>query len=139
MARCSNWPAELVRFVTEHEHKPFSWTRNNCALFACNWVKRLTGKDPAKGLRGKCRSAASVARIVAAEGGLLALASKRCAAHGWSPVPYKLAQRGDVVLAQLPTVGLTLGICCGQRAAFPGKAGVVWQPMSTALVAWRIN
>lgn len=139
MARVSNWPAELQSFIKEHENKAFDWAKNNCALFACNWMLRLTGVDAAVGLRKKCRSAKSTLQMLKDGGGLLKIATERCARFGWKSVPYKFAQRGDLVLAQAPDVGVALGICCGQRAAFPGKSGIVYLEMSAALVTWRIE
>lgn len=46
----------LHRYLAEVRGRAFEPGKWDCALFAAGWVKACTGKDPARGWRGKYRS-----------------------------------------------------------------------------------
>ena len=48
----------LIRYAAKASRKPFVWGKHDCALFGAGWVQLQTGKDPARGLRGRYSTAA---------------------------------------------------------------------------------
>lgn len=135
--RCENWPRVLATFIEQHRDTPFDWQHNNCALFACDWIAQLTGHDPAASLRPGITSALSAARVVAAHGGIEAIADAACAAQGWPSCENTFARRGDVVLYDTDT-GPALGVCIGLLSAFAGADGVTFVNTLSTRAAWRI-
>jgi len=138
MSRCSNWPTELARFIAERRERPFDWATNNCCFFACDWLRILTGRDLAADFRSQVSSALDAKRLLAAGGGLDAMAASVFAANGWSECEPQFAQRGDIVEVQTET-GPALGICVGSYSVFAGEAGLERRETNLALRAWRIT
>lgn len=126
-------PERLQAFIDSRRDTPFAWGSHDCALFAADWVESVTGKDPAKGIRGRYQTAIGAGRVIKREGGLEAIAGSRLGER----VEPKLAQRGDVVLLA-GSHGPTLGVCLGVDAAAPGEDGLMLVPMGQALAAWRV-
>lgn len=138
--RFEDWPARLARFIAERENEPFAWGRNDCCLFACDGILAITGIDPASPIfRGKYDSALGGHRLLAAHGGVEAIAEKQTNAHNFAETPVALAQRGDVVLTDTGLAGPALGLCLGAHAAFPGHTALSIVPMSACRRAWRIS
>lgn len=140
--RLSNWPALFGAFIESRRSAPFAWGQHDCCLFACDGILAHSGLDPAAKLfRGKYRDALGAARLVRKHGGIEAIATKVCSAHGWpalgSPL---LAQRGDVVLLLLPEdpMGAALGLCLGAEVAFTGPAGITLHPLTACAKAWAV-
>lgn len=119
----------------------FSWGSNDCALFACNVVRELTGvylgQQFRVGYHTKTTAYAALKRF--AGGGLETLAEKLAAEHGLQEVPVRMAQRGDIVLLEA-SEGPTLAIVGmdGIHVTAPGPAGLVRWPLERARRAWRI-
>tara|TARA_R100001086_G_scaffold248804_1_gene186619 strand:+ start:937 stop:1386 length:450 start_codon:yes stop_codon:yes gene_type:complete len=42
-----NWPTLLIEYIQKAGRDPFQYGTNDCALFASNWVRKITGSDPA--------------------------------------------------------------------------------------------
>lgn len=55
----------------------FRWGERDCALFVADWVRLVTGRDPASHLRGRYRDAGG-ALALAGTGGLVGIVA-RCA------------------------------------------------------------
>jgi hypothetical protein len=136
--RSQDWPVKLANFIQSHLHAPFEWGKNDCCLFACDWIALATGIDPAADLRGKYDSALSAARVLEPLGGVAGVAKARCWDHGFFEGPVMLAQRGDIVL-MVTDQGPTLGVCVGSRSAFTGAAGIEMYPTYKCAGSWRIN
>ena len=134
MSRPVNWPSRLAAFMQERRATAFDWQTNNCALFAADWIMRLTGRDPAADLRGRRWTQWSVAHWLREMGGLAALADARLGPRA-SVVS---ARRGDVVLT-LIRHHPCLGICLGSRVAFISPGGLVLWPLTRGSAAWRID
>jgi hypothetical protein len=134
MHRPIDWPARLAAFLAERRHVTFDWAANNCALFAADWIVRLTGRDPAADLRGRRWTPWSVAHWLREVGGLAALADVRLGPR----VPVVQARRGDVVAVRLRSHPC-LGICTGSRVALVSPDGLVLWPLTRGLAAWRID
>jgi hypothetical protein len=73
-----------------------------------------------------------------AAGGLERIAEDACARWEWPEVAPALAQRGDVVVFDMPA-GPTLGVCDGRDSIFPGETGIVRQRTLKCRRAWRIG
>ncbi len=136
--RRSNWPAELAAFIEERRYRPFSFEKNNCAFFACDWIALVTGgTDPAKPYRARCTSAVTTLRVAKRAGGLVALAKKDFARRGWPVVPPVQARRGDVATTATQQ-GEALGVVIGAHVAHAGPDGLVFTPLAQCRRAWRI-
>lgn len=135
--RQSNWPARLNAFIEQRRAMPFTWGKNDCCLFTCDWISLMTGIDPAKSLRKKYGDALGAQRILKRRGGVEAVAACECGKLGWSEVLPALAHRGDPVSVDTEH-GAALGVSMGRHAAFPGPEGVAFVLMSKCRRAWRI-
>lgn len=92
----------------------------DCATFADRWVETLTGQCVAADILRPMGTARAL-RIILAEGGLIAAASRRLAAAGWQRVPgWQVPEAGDVALFAGETAlgGESVGIVAG--------GGTVW-------------
>lgn len=131
--RREDWPERLAGFVDSRRNMDFAYGSNDCALFAADAIREMTGSDPLADLRGRWTTARGAARLLNKMGGLRAAATSLLG----DEIAPAFAQRGDVVL--LPNEGREcLGICTGLVAAAPGATGIVWLPMSAAVAAWRV-
>jgi len=129
MTRVPDWPERLVSFINERRNLPFVWGQNDCALFAADLIGEITGVDLAADVRGYS-SEREAARIIRDAGGMRGLVS----------LPEKhpgLAQRGDAVLALIEGRE-TFGICVGTQYIAPGMDGLVFRPMSEAMVVFEV-
>lgn len=138
MTRRSNWPRLLADFIAEKRAQPFDWTRNNCALFAADWVALCTGVDPAAELREQVTSALSAGRVLRERGGMVQLAREVCFRWEWPEIAPRLAQRGDLAVHETPQ-GPAVGVVIGALVACAGKDGVVVNPLKHCVTAWRIG
>ena len=137
MTRRDNWPAILDAFLAERQARPFSWSANNCALFAADWVRELTGWDPAAELRPKIHGPLSAMRIVRQAGGVTVLVDEACAAQGWPSVPVTYARRGDLVVTVTDN-GPAVGISVGHGGVFVGPQGLTFKSRASLWRAWQI-
>lgn len=146
--RKENWPNLLHDFIHERKTQPFSWKIQNCCFFACDWIRLCTGVDPAKGLRVKGSTVKGAATLLKTMGGVEGIATARCLKHGFPSISVNFAQRGDIVLVDLnsfnnPTVNAvednSLGIVVGTEAAFVGRNGLLFLPVTACRLAWRIT
>jgi hypothetical protein len=134
--RFPDWPQRLAATLEAARTRTFSYGGFDCALFAADCVKAISGVDYAANLRGY-RTQTEAYRIIAAHGGLEELLTSLLGA----PIHTAFAQRGDVVLAEIPVVeqeGLSVGVCLGAFCAFPAGVGLTQHPRTVAKVAWRI-
>lgn len=91
------WEAPLAVYLDQVSARPFAWGRLDCAMFAGDWVTRITGADPIAEFRGRYRTELGCARILKREGGLLALTERAALAAGLRPT-------------ETPTTG-AVGVC----------------------------
>lgn len=136
--RFQNWPVLLAEFVQSHIHSPFEWGKNDCCLFACDWINLATGIDPAANIRGKYDSALSAARVLGEFGGVQGVAESKCIEHGFPVVNINFSQRGDIV-TNLGWTGESLGVCIGAKSAFTGKDGLELYPTLSCVSAWSLK
>ena len=137
MSRPNHWPELLADFIEERRGLPFSFTENNCGLFAADWLLALLGVDVAADWRG-LPSSFEVVRKIKAAGGADTAFAVAASGNGWEEVAPSLAQRGDIMSTQTKH-GAALGVCIGKAAAFMQKNGPGFVPLATCSRAWRIN
>lgn len=118
MARRIDWEARLGAYLDSVRDVPHSYGRHDCAIFTANAVKAQTGRDFARGMRGRYKSAATSIRFVHSLGydDLAALVTAKLG----EPIAPAFAQRGDVVM----TGEGALGICMGSLAFFVGRKAI---------------
>lgn len=135
--RAEDWPERLADCLEAARRKPFAWGKHDCVLFAADVVLAITGTDPAAGARGQYHDAAGARRWL----GSRTLADALVEVLG-DPIRPAFAQRGDLVILGMerdrhwPEAA---GVCLGERAAAPGDEGLIFLPMSEALLAWRVD
>ena len=140
MQRYPDWPERLKAAIEDARDEPFAWGTNDCALFACNVIRDITGVDFADEFRGRYDDRRGAIRVLneIAGLGLEALADHLADREGIAEVPVAFAQRGDVVLMDTAT-GPALGICIGGEVATPQEnAGLAFVPVATARRAWAL-
>jgi hypothetical protein len=133
--RVSNWETRLAQAVEAARDLPFAWGSHDCATWAFDVVRDLSGgADHAALWRGRYRTALGSHRVMRRldwasleEGGRALLGDPLA-----TPL---LAQRGDMVLGGADPA---FGICIGARAAFVGPEGLTFVPLSACHLAWRI-
>lgn len=106
-------PPGLRALVAQRCDQPFAWGVRDCAMWAFDAVRHLTGQDPAPDLRGRYRTAMQALRLLKAQGGW-----EGVAARFGAQVPLHQAHAGCVVL-------LAPGVCGGALAG-AGGLGMLW-------------
>lgn len=148
LKRHKHWETRAFHhFLLARAKTPFAWGVNDCALFAADGIRAITGVDIADDFRGKYASEedalALMKTVLGAEGSAaptVAEAAAYCAKkHGMAEWLQPLrARRGDLVVFQAPTGSLVAGLVhlCGQIVAV-GEKGLFLFPISKALRAWH--
>lgn len=133
MKRYPDWQVRMQAFVRERRKMPFAWGRNDCAVFAADYLEAVTGERVCTDLRAHTNAREALQTLERA-GGVRAIATRALG----EPIPVVLAGVGDVVVI---AVGKreALAVCNGGTAVAPGPAGVVAVPMQQALAAWRVG
>lgn len=130
------------RFLLSRAKAPFAWGGNDCALFAADGIKAITGVDIADDFRGKYSTEEEALALVktVCNGATVADAAVHCAQkHGLVEWPKPLlARRGDLVVFAAPTGSLVAGLVhlSGQLVAV-GEKGLFLFPISKVLRAWH--
>lgn len=132
--RIPAWRTALHEAVEAHRRVPFEYGRNDCALFAADCIKAMTGLDLASGFRGSYRSAGGAHRALKRAGhpDLVALA-----AHFFEEIPPMMAGAGDIAAFDTPD-GWALGVVAGERVTVLGLDGLGTLDRLTAAKAFRI-
>ena len=129
MTRKQNWTDELVAFIEERRHEPFAWAKNDCCLFACDWIKRATGIDPAFQLRDQYHSAISAHRLIKKHGGIIGIVRNYGEPCGIERIESSMARRGDIIVRDCGD-GDCIGIVLGAEATFVGASGLLFSAMN---------
>lgn len=135
-----DWPERLNAAVDARRETPFKWGEHDCCMLACSIIAELTGIDPASDLRGKYYTRLGATRVLNRLGGVEVIADARTAEHGFKELKSpRFAQRGDLVLFDIPMEGPALGICIGSRAVFTAPHGLSFVPVGECRRAWRVE
>lgn len=106
MARLVTLNSPLPDFLRAQAATPFVDGGSDCVLMACDWVRQQRKVDPARRWRGAYATRLEALRIIAAGGGLEALAVDAMAEAGLAetsdPMPGDIgvvAMQGETVMA----------------------------------------
>lgn len=86
-------------FVAGEIPKPWAWGEVDCTLFPADWVRAVTGVDPAASFRGKYDSELSAHRMLKSAGGFVAAISAEMALHGFDETDAPVS--GDVGIVEV--------------------------------------
>jgi hypothetical protein len=145
MTRLAKWDTvHYHQFLLDRAKVSFAWGTNDCALYAADGVKAITGTDIADAFRGKYHDEASAFALIKSVtgGSTVADAAAWCAEkHGLPELPHPLmAQRGDLVVAKnadgTPIAGLVH--LNGRHIVTVSTSGAVLLPITAVLRAWRV-
>ena len=134
LKRLSDWEDRLAGLIALRIDQPFAWGANDCALFAADCIKAMTGVDPAVSVRGQWSSQGEAVRVIAKQGGLGQFVSRL----GLAEVPPLFAQRGDLVLHRRDGSD-ALAICLGSNLAGPSESGLLFFGLESGGRAWRVG
>lgn len=145
----AGWELRLASAVEAARGRPFQWGQHDCAIWAFDLRRDLTGGDDVAGLwRGQYRTAAGAQRVMRRLGWQTIEAMGRALLG--DPLPsISFAQRGDIVLANINIntnartgtgndFGGGFGVCLGALAAGIAPDGLILIPIAATTLAWRI-
>lgn len=133
MARVEGWERLLWEAIEEARAKPFVWGEHDCATWAFDVRRLLTGQDAASAWRGKYRNGKAAARFLR-QGLKMATHSDLATSILGAPLASPLlAQRGDIVL-----LGDAFGVCVGSDCAYLSPEGLTFRPITETDLAWRV-
>lgn len=136
MERLSDWRARLNETIEASRRTPFVWGQSDCAIFAADAIRAVTGEDIAAGYRGTYSDAAGALQALQ-DAGFADLAEMAVA---YLPeVEPIMAQAGDIVALPSPETGWTLGVVIGERVIGRDLAGLVTIDRSAAQRAFRVG
>lgn len=130
--RKTNWPQLLQDFIESRRDEPFVFGSNDCFKFALDWFELVTGNQV------KCPSYSDHKSMVEVQkeiGGIVSFADN----HFGERIGPIYAQTGDIVSVNKDSrQGLGVVVGSGYMAG-PGKENIVFELMSKAEMAWRVN
>lgn len=134
-ARRPDWPERLSAFVGGNMDRAYAYGHWDCIMLCAGAAKAITGKDYARGHRGKYKSAASSIRYLRS----LGHASPEAMIDSFFEVkPVGFAQRGDLVLCRTDS-GDNPGVCMGDFVLLAAEEGVIRAPRELWLKAWAVG
>ena len=137
------WVRAYHSFLLGDANTAFKWGEHDCALFAANGIKSMTGIDIADDFRGKYSDeAGAFEQIKSVTGGkTVADAAAHCAQkYGMTEWKHpKCAQRGDLVVFEAPSGALVAGLVHlnGRHIISVGENGLYRFPISKVVRAWH--
>ena len=121
----------LARFLAARRDVPFVWGASDCALLVCDWVREVTGVDPAARVRGRYETKTGAMIVLDRFGGFAGFARMAGLRRAVAPA------RGDVgVISAGSREKDALGICLGEGWAFQGGRGLALVTRPVIRKAW---
>jgi hypothetical protein len=141
-AKRGEWEKKLSELIEEASKRSFEYGKFDCALFACDAIKSLTGFDPREIIAEQYQGEEEAEKIILQYGGIEGIAAAVADRFGFNLIPVSFAQRGDIVLAKIKNIK-SLGVCIGKKVVFPcgrPQKGLVFIDIDSKLLikAWRI-
>ena len=132
MVRLPDWSMLLSNHLAERAGMPFEWGVNDCMIFVCSTVAKLTGEDHFPKFNDYHDEETGRA-LLEKSGGVEGIIT---ACLGTGSREILKAKRGDVVTVKMPE--LTGGIVddSGQRIALVTPKGLIRVPLSKAWRYW---
>ena len=103
----------LAEYLDQCCRRRWKWGVHDCTLFAADWVRTVTGVDPAAGWRGTYGSADECRDRLAMAGGLDAVVSRAMSGAGF--IETRAPSCGDVGLIIAPTAADSMGMISAIR------------------------
>lgn len=117
------------------KNQTFSWGKNDCALFAANWVVAATGYDLMEEFRGRYSTELGSLRVLKryGEGDLISSCAKKMEEFKFEECLPSYSPRGAV-----GAFDGCLGIVVDHRAVFLNQQRITLVPVSRLNRVWRI-
>jgi hypothetical protein len=132
--RRPGWERRLVEAVEDARTRSFNWGTHDCATWAFDLRRDLTGGDDMAALwRGRYRTARGAARVMRRLG-WTSMSEAGTTLLDASLADVRLSQRGDLVLSPDAT---SFGVCLGAQVAFLAPEGLTLRPLTSCALAWR--
>lgn len=123
---------QFLEAATARTFRDGEW---DCQLFPAEWVRLVTGVDPAKEWRGRYSTALGRERILKREGGPLAVMTRGAESARLKRTTEPV--RGDVGLIRLS--GRDYGaVCLGDRWALVTRRGLAAERPDEVIRAWEV-
>jgi hypothetical protein len=135
MQRRSDWRTALHESVEASRREPFSWGRFDCAIFAADCIRAMTGEDIAASFRGTYSDAKSAVRVLKKAGfqDLVGMAEFHL-----EEIPAISARDGDIAAFESDETGWTLGVFIGERVISRGLEALGTVDRSRVNRAFRV-
>ncbi|MFZ2869918.1 DUF6950 family protein [Zavarzinia sp.] len=130
----------LQDYLDSCRRRRWEWGAHDCTLFAADWVRLVTGLDPAADWRGRYASADECRSRLSNAGGIEAVVSRSMRLAGLAETTDP--RPGDVGLVRAPTgveaMGVISAICQGDLWVARTVGRVVAAPFPLVR-AWRVG
>lgn len=136
MNRPDGWEIRLRELIESARHKPFAWGSHDCATFAIEDYKAMTGEPPAFLFEWHDQQGAEA--ILAAR----SLEDMGRAMFGEPLEGWMAARRGDIALVSTTfaePLHIAFGIVTGGTVAVPGAECLQFVPLRKVLKSWRVG
>ena len=127
------WRPRFDALIADRMGRPFVWGLQDCCLFAADCAVIVSGKDPARGLRGTYSDAAGALRALTSIGGI-----EGAGARFGAPIRPLMARTGDIGLVPCGDRE-ALAVCVGSVWLAPAETGLAALPFDAARTAWRVQ
>jgi hypothetical protein len=132
--KVTGWEVLLAATVDDARTRSFTWGTHDCATWAFDLRRDLTGGDDTAALwRGRYRTARGAPRVMRRLG-WANMSEAGIALLGVPLVNVRLAQRGDLVLSPYAS---SFGVCLGAQVAFLAPEGLTLRALTSCALAWR--
>lgn len=133
MKRLNDWPTQLANFLLEKQKQPFEWGSNDCCLFAADAILAMGGRDVAKDVRGRYKTAIGAHRIMKklGAGSLVELLTQRLGE------PDGLITRGSIIVVE-SNGELVAGVFYQKPWALTER-GLQGMPLESIVQSWSLN
>lgn len=132
--KVEGWEKLLSAAIEDARGKPFVWGQHDCAIWALDVRRLLTGGPDVVTWRGRYKTLIGSQRAMR-KMGWRSLENGARALIGAPLQGVLFAQRGDLVLSGGDPA---LGVCLGAQAAFVGLDGLQFVSLSDCRLAWRV-
>ena len=133
--RQNGWEQRLWRVTRGALVKPFEYGTNDCAIFAADCVKAITGVDLAAELRGTYSTEAGALKVILQRG---CENIEQLISTFLPEMPKEMARRGDLVSVE-GIHGVFIAVVDGRTAVGPTPSGIRHTAKAKARMAWRVD
>lgn len=126
---------KAYKWLEENKNNEFKWGLTDCCMTTCNFIKHMTGIDPAENHRGKYYNESGAKKALVRYGSIEDSFDSKF--NRVSNINF--SSRGDAVLYDLPN-GKALGIKWSGGGLFMTDKGLTVIPLdrSKVIAIWRV-